>query len=159
MCKSQVNSRGILQGFFAGEGNVKDLASPHSRTLRIAQGRRLALLELMLHHFGVRFRYEVRGRSYCVSGRADLEKLFGLGISRLHSKKHSKLIAMLSTYKQYHHARYSTDSIILNALPTPKTAREVAAIIERTNARASQALCRLRHRRQVETYRVRSTNY
>ncbi len=45
LCKSPSNYQGILQGFFAGEGNIKETKTTHSRSLRISQGQRMRLVE------------------------------------------------------------------------------------------------------------------
>jgi len=58
ICASSSNYQGILQGFFAGEGNIKETMNHHSRVLRIAQGKRFGLLERLLRFFGVEFLYE-----------------------------------------------------------------------------------------------------
>jgi len=107
ICASPSNYQGILQGFFAGEGNIKESKSHHSRVLRIAQGKRLPLLERILRHFGVKFGYEPAGRNYVIWGRDNLERLQNLGVSQLHWIKHAKFVAMLSSYSQRHYKRHT----------------------------------------------------
>ncbi len=159
ICASSSNYQGILQGFFAGEGNIKETIGHHSRVLRIAQGKRFGLLERILRHFGVKFRYEASERSYTISGRDNLERLWNLGISELHSKKHAKFVAMLSSYKQYHYKRLSFGPRILKALLSPLTTREIATLLGRGESRVNQALTRLRRDNKVEMFKVRSSYY
>lgn len=158
-CSQPRNYQGILQGFFAGEGNVKDIAAHHSRVLRIAQGKRLPLLERILRHFCVTFRYDPSGRSYEVSGRENLEKLWRLGISRLHSKKQARFAAMMSSYRQYHYRRKFLRPVVLNILSSPLTATEIANGVTRSKSRVNQLLTALRRNGEVEMFKVRSSYY
>jgi hypothetical protein len=135
ICASSSNYQGIIQGFFAGEGNIKETMSHHSRVLRIAQGRRFGLLERILRHFRVNFRYEASERSYVVSGRDNLQKLWNLGVSELHSKKHARFATMLSSYKQHHYKRLSLGPRLLEILRSPLTTREIASQVDRSESR------------------------
>ena len=92
VCNSPTNYQGLLQGFFAGGGNIKEEVSGHSRSLRIAQGKSIALVESMLLQFGVSFRCHVSERSYVITGRENLEMLQRIGISDLHSIKHARFL-------------------------------------------------------------------
>jgi len=158
-CASSSNYQGILRGFFAGEGNIKESVIHRSRVLRIAQGKRFDLLERILRHFGVKFRYEASGRSYDIAGRENLEKLWNLGISRLHSKKHARFEAMLSSYKQYHYKRFSFGPRILKNLVSPLTTRELAARVGRSESRVNQELTRMSRGNEVKMFKVRSLYY
>jgi len=129
----------------------------HSRNLRIAQGKRLALLERILRFFGVEFKYEGSGRNYVISGRDNLEKLWNLGISKLHSKKHAKFVAMLSSYTQRHYKRSTFGPKVLETLHSPLTAREIAAIVGRSESRVIQTLTRLLRDKKVQKFKVRSS--
>jgi len=129
----------------------------HSRNLRIAQGKRLALLERILRFFGVEFKYEGSGRNYVISGRDNLEKLWNLGISKLHSKKHAKFVSMLSSYTQRHYKRSTFGPKVLETLHSPLTAREIAAIVGRSESRVIQTLTRLLRDKKVQKFKVRSS--
>ncbi len=130
ICAEPRNYRGILQGFFAGEGNVKDIVGHHSRVLRIAQGKRLGLLERILRSFDVSFTYEPSERAYVISGRENLEKLWRISISELHSKKQARFTAMMSSYQQYHYGRQFLGPRISEILSSPLTTTEVADRVE-----------------------------
>ena len=139
-CASSSNYQGILQGFFAGEGNIHESKSYHSRVLRIAQGERFPLLERILRYFRVKLRYVASGMSYEISGRDNLEKLWNLGISKLHSDKHARFAVMIASYKQHHYERLSLFPKILESLESPMTARELASLMSRSKSRMNQAL-------------------
>jgi predicted transcriptional regulator len=159
ICASPSNYQGILQGFFAGEGNIKESKSHHSRVLRIAQGKRLPLLERILRHFGVEFGYEPTERSYVISGRDNLERLQNLGVSQLHSIKHAKFMAMLSSYSQRHFKRHTMVPMILATLSSPRTTHEIATRLGRSDSRVIHELTKLRRENEVEMFKVRSRYY
>jgi hypothetical protein len=159
ICASPSNYQGILQGFFAGEGNIKESKGYRTRVLRIAQGKRFLLLERILRHFGVTFTYEPAQRSYVISGRENLEKLWNLGVSEMHSKKHAKFEAMLASYKQHHYKRLSLGPRILDMLSSPLTTCEIAALINRGESRETQVLTELRRNNEIEMFKVRSSYY
>jgi predicted transcriptional regulator len=153
-----MNYQGLLQGFFAGEGNLKT-GEHGARALRIAQGARLNLLEKILRYYELPIHYESSGRNCVIWGRENLEKLFLLGVSELHLKKHAKFISMLASYKQRHYSRNLANQIVLKALANPLTARQVAESIGRTRSRAIAILRQLRNKNQVEMFKVRSSYY
>jgi len=158
-CRSRLNYKGILQGFFAGEGNVKEDLKRRTRVLRIAQAKRVELIENILSHFGVSFSYTVSESGYVISGRGNLEKLWALDISRLHAVKHAKFSAMLATYKEYHYAAGSLGPAVFHLLSSPLTTLDVATKVGRSRSRALQVLLQLRHGNQIEMFKVRSTYY
>jgi hypothetical protein len=131
VCADPSNYPGVLQGFFAGEGNIKESTRYHSRVLRLAQGKRLALLERILRFFRVKFSYESSERYYVISGRGDLEKLWSLGVSELHPKKNARFAAMMSSYQQYHYMRGYLGPRIVEILSSPLTTNEIATRVNR----------------------------
>jgi len=157
ICADSSNYQGILQGFFAGEGNVKESVGYSSRVLRIAQGKRLALLERILRFFSVKFRYESSERHYVISGRENLEKLWRIGVTELHSKKHARFAAMMSSYQQYHYRRGYLGPRILEILSSPSTTREIATRVKRGESRVIQLLTALHRKGEVDKFNVRSS--
>ena len=105
------------------------------------------------------FRYEASGRNYVISGRENLEKLFALGISTLHSKKHARFAAMMSSYKQYHYKPFTFRKMVLDITSSPHTTREIAAFVGRGESRVVQTLTRLRRTGRVQMFKVRSSYY
>jgi hypothetical protein len=89
VCSNAKNYRGILQGFFAGEGNVKYSKPSRSRVVRIAQRVRHSLVEKILRYFEVTFHYHSHGE-YWIWGRTNLEKLKAIDVSILHPLKSTR---------------------------------------------------------------------
>ncbi len=159
ICADSSNYRGILQGFFAGEGNIKETIAHYSRVLRIAQGKRLAILERILRFLSVKFSYKLSESSYVISGRDNLEKLWSIGVSELHSKKHAKFAAMMSSYQQYHYRRGYLSARILEILSLPLTTRQIATRVNRGKSRVNHLLTALCRKGEVEMFKVRSSYY
>ncbi len=149
----------ILQGFFAGEGNIKFSKKRKSRALRIAQGKRDEFLEKMLEHLSVQFTYSPAERSYVISGRKNLEKLLKIEIAKLHKEKDRKFREMLSSYKQHHYPKNYLKYNILGYLNKPHTAIELSKYFERSPARICKILTMLKKEGKVNNYRVRSRDY
>ena len=66
----------FLRGFFAGEGNIKT-GSHNNRTIRISQGKPLELIESILKHFKIDYKYSPRERSYVIENQEILRKQYG----------------------------------------------------------------------------------
>jgi len=86
-----------------------------------------------------------------------LEKLWSLGISELHSKKHAKFAAMFSSYTQRHYERFIFGSKVLETLHSPLTTREIATMVGRSESRVIQMLTKLGRDKKVEKFKVRSS--
>lgn len=149
----------ILQGFFAGEGNVKFHLASKSRMLRIAQGRRIRLLEIILKEIGVRNRYSPSERSYVITGRKNLDKLAKLEITALHPEKDKKFNEMLATYKQHHYPRRYLGRKIYEMLKVPRTSRELAELFGRSIARVQESLKALKDRGKVQNFKIGSNAF
>lgn len=158
ICKDIEAYQWILQGFFAGEGNVKFSRLQNSRVLRIAQGVRHPLLEKILRHFGISFRYGGH-REYVISGRINLEKLDSLGIASLHPLKQRQFAEMMGSYRQWHYPRGILSKLICQNLESPRTAADVSAQLERSSSRVSKLLSLFLSKGLVRMYRVHSTYY
>ncbi|MBU4124279.1 MAG: hypothetical protein KKI14_02340, partial [Nanoarchaeota archaeon] len=76
----------ILQGFFAGEGNIKT-GSHSNRTVRISQGTRNMYVENILNYFNIKYNYSNTERSYVITGRKNWEILNSLDLSILNKEK------------------------------------------------------------------------
>lgn len=151
--------RFLLQGFFAGEGNIKNIASTKSRVLRISQGKPNKFIEDVFKVLGFKFTFEPSERSYVISGRENLEKLWGIEISRLHPLKDEKFRLMLKGYKQRHLKRGQLKKEILNSIDKPKSTRELSIKFGKSASRISRTLSMLNRESLVEKFRVRSTYY
>lgn len=155
--RSASNYKRILQGFFAGEGNVKEGAH-HNRALRIAQGERNPLLEEILSRFGVGYTYGGH-REYTITGRRNLEYLLSLGIAALHPEKKARFLKMMASYRQWHHPRNAFSALVYSQLSSPKTTKELAARLRRSESRVRQTLAALKSDGRVHMFHVNSVFY
>jgi len=146
----------ILQGFFAGEGNVKFNRALRSRTIRIAQGKRNRLLENILEENGVRNRYSIDEKAYVITARGNLEKLAKIEVAILHPEKNKKFNEMLATYKQHHYPRHYFRRKIYEMLKVPRTSQELAELFGRSVARVQDTLKVLKDGGKVQNFKVRS---
>lgn len=150
----------VLQGFFAGEGNIKYIEKSKARVIRIAQGKPNQLVEKILNYLKVEFSYSKSERSYIISGRENLEKLVKINISKLHPEKNKKLAYMIKTYKQNHYPRGQLKHMLLKILESePKTSAELSKTFNRDPSRITRVLINLKKIGKVKNYRVGSLSY
>jgi len=149
----------ILQGFFAGEGNVKFIKKSRSRIIRISQGKQNSFLEKVLRYCDIKFKYSRKERTYVMTGRTTLERLCQLNISSLHGIKKRKLKNMMRTYKQYHYPRDFLKKKLYNYLKSTYTSSQLAEIFKRSHARITKILINLKKEGKIKNFRVRSKSY
>ncbi len=149
----------ILQGFFAGEGNIKYIVSSHSRVLRVSQGKPNEFIEKIFKNLNLNFVYMPSERSYVISGRENLEKLWKLEISKLHPIKHKKFHLMLESYKQRHFKKGQLKLKIINMVNVPRTSQELSKLFNKSQSRVSRILSQLKNQGLVNEFRVRSISY
>ncbi len=150
----------IIQGFFAGEGNIKYIERTKSRVVRIAQGKRNELIEDILNYLGVKFSYSSIERSYIISNRKNLTKLVEIDISKLHPEKRQKLNYMFGTYQQNHYPKGQIKKMLLEIIQgKPETSYELSKILERSHARITKVLIQLKKMGKANDYRVGSLSY
>lgn len=149
----------ILQGFFAGEGNVKFHKNSHNRTIRIAQKSRKKFLETILDYIGVKSRFSLVERAYVITGRQNLDKLAKIEIAALHPDKNKKFREMVSTYKQHHYPRHYFKNKMYGLLKYPYTSRQFALLFKRSLARAQETLIELENEGKVQKFKIGSYFY
>jgi len=149
----------ILQGFFAGEGNVKFHKNSHARTIRIAQKTRKEFLEVILDYFRIERRFSPTERAYVITGRKNLDKLAEIEVAVLHPDKHKKFGEMLSTYKQHHYPRHYFKNKIYALLKNPHTSRQFALLFKRSLARVQDTLIELENEGRVQKFKADSYFY
>jgi predicted transcriptional regulator len=149
----------ILQGFFAGEGNIKFNRASRSRTIRIAQGKRNRLLEKNLEENGITNRYSIDEKAYVITARGNLEKLAKIEVAILHPEKNKRFDEMLATYKQHHYPRYYLIRKIYEMLKVPRTSQELAELFGRSVARVQDALKALKDGGRVQNFKVGSNAF
>ena len=149
----------ILQGFFAGEGNVKYIQSAKSRTIRIFQKRPILLIEKILDYSGVTFKYSADEGAYNITGRENLERLWSMQLTVLYPSKNKKFEQMLKTYQQYHYKRGILSQLIRRNLSSPTTSKDLSIKFQRSQSRISHALIQLERKKRAQKFKVRSTYY
>ena len=157
ICKNESNYRPIFQGFFAGEGNVKE-GSHGSRAVRIAQGKPNQFVEKMLNHFGITYDYGGH-REYTVCGRANLEKFLDLELTILHPSKYKRFMNMMATFRQRHYRKHALELLVFARLRVPMTTKELASGLGRSTSRLNQVLRKMKARGIVRMYHVNSLYY
>lgn len=156
-CGHHSNYQPILQGFFAGEGNVKT-GLHHSRAVRVAQGKPNHLLETMMRHFGISFTYGGH-REYSITGRDNLARILALGLTELHRLKHERFQRMMSSYLQSHFSNHVLSKLVYSQLVFPQTTEELASKFKRSTSRLRQVLADLKSAVHIKTFHVNSTCY
>jgi len=156
--KNKKYYEGILRGFFAGEGNIKE-GSHNSRQIRIAQKQPNPIVESILKYFDISFRFFEKERSYVISGRNNWEKFFKLKIANLHSEKNEKFMNAYSNFKQWHYSRGYLKNNIYKILGNPYTTRQLSKIFNRSFARIQDSLIALKKENKILNYRIGSIDY
>lgn len=153
------NYRFILQGFFAGEGNIKHIEKSHNRVLRISQGRPNSLVEKMLESLNIKFSYEPSERAYVISGRENLEKLTDAKISALHPVKLADFRNMMESYKQRHLKKGSLKGVVLSCLKCPATTHQISKSLDKSDSRICRVLSKMKKEGKVMNFRSGSRDY
>lgn len=157
-CSQEQFYDSILRGFFAGEGNIKTGAH-FNRTLRMAQKHRLEVIDRILHHFGIEYKFSINDRSYEIVGRPNWAKLAEIKIADMHPIKKKEFWRVYSSFKEHHHKKnYIRDNILCH-LDQPKTCGQLAATFGRGKSRVSSILSDLKRLGKVYDYRVGSTYF
>jgi hypothetical protein len=151
--------KNILQGFFAGEGNIKFIKKSKSRIIRISQGQINPLLEKILNYFQIDFIYSPKERAYIISKRENLERLVKIDIGILHKIKNKKLIEMIETYKQYHYPKNHLKKELLKILNKPFTSKQLSHLFKRSQSRITRVLVSLNKENKIKKFRINSVTY
>lgn len=147
----------LLQGFFAGEGNIKEGSHNH-RSVRIAQGKKNTFLEKMLDHFNISHNFSGK-RAYVIQGRKNLERLEEIDIAKLHPIKKRDFRRMVKGYKERHYSKGELKGKVYSVLIDAFTSMELSKKFERSQARLQRVLTELKKSGKVQNYRVRSKDY
>jgi len=160
--KNDTNSyAGILRGFFAGEGTVKE-GSHGSRVLRISQGKRLIYIDKILGFFEIDYKFSLYHRNgYIIHRKENFDRLAKIGIADLHPTKKTKFDNMLSKYKQTHYKKGHIKKHIKKTLKRDGfyTSEQLANLFDRSQDRVSEVLTELKKERLIKNFRVRSKDY
>ncbi len=148
----------VLRGFFAGEGNIKEV-SHNSRVLRIAQKERKEFIDVILKDLGIKFSFNSKGRSYEIHGKPMWDIFANLKLADLHPHKKRRFWEVYNHFKEEH---YETNFLINNILPIlnkPITTKKISQIFNRSPARITDVLVELKKQDKVNNFRIRSVDY
>ena len=148
----------FLRGFFAGEGNIKT-GSHNNRTIRISQGKPLELIESILKHFKIDYKYSPRERSYVITGKVNWDRCAEIKIADLHPLRKLKFWRTYKDFKEEHYKHNYLDNSIFDSLINPLTSYELSIKFNRSQARIYDVLDILKKKGKILNYRVRSKDY
>lgn len=158
ICSKKKFEVALLRGFFAGEGNIK-IGSHNSRVLRIAQKRRIPLIERILDNLSVTYTFRAGDRSYYIYNRKNWDKLAKISIADLHPLRKKKFYKAYNQFTQYHHKPYFIRNNLLNLLNKPKSTKELAHHFKRSPARIYDILSEFKKSNLIINYRIGSCDY
>jgi len=148
----------ILRGFFAGEGNIK-LGSNNSRVLRIAQKNKNKLIENILDFFNIKYKFRPDERNYVIYGKKHWDIFAKLNLADLHPEKKEKFWKGYNEFKEEHYDFGYLLKNIYCSLDSPKTARELSTIFNRSLTRIQDVLIDLKKKEKIWNFRVGSKDY
>lgn len=148
----------ILQGFFAGEGNIRYHKPSQSRMVRIAQGRPNKFIERMLRHLGISYTYATSERAYVITGFQNIKKLSEIKIASLHPKKRGKFDEICK-FKEIHYPHLFLKGRVYQLLENPYTTEQLSKNCGRSFARLQDVLIELKKEGKITNFRVRSKDY
>lgn len=148
----------ILRGFFAGEGNIKT-GMHANRMIRIAQKNQIKIIDSILHHLSISYRFSISERSYVISGIWNWEKFYKYRLHDLHPDKKLKFMKTWKSYKEIHYPNNFIRNNILDKLSKPMTSRQLAQKFERTQATLQEILGKLKKEGKITNYKSRSNDY
>lgn len=148
----------VLQGFFAGEGSIKT-GSHSNRTIRIAQKDRKPWLEKILSECKLSYKYISKNRSYELYGKNNWDIFAKQRITLLHPNKNQKFWQAYHQFKEEHYTKHYVRDELLKMLDHPFSAKELAKMFNRSQARLSEILVQLKKQKQVLTFRVGSASF
>jgi len=159
--KSKESYAGILRGFFAGEGNIKE-ASHGSRVLRIHQSKKLPYIKKILSFFNIEYKFSFYHRGgYIIQRKENFDKLAKIGIADLHPDKKQKFENMLKNYKQKHYRKRFLKRGIQKTFKNKEfyTAKQLSLLFDRSQGRISETLTELKKEGIIRNFRVKSKDY
>ena len=139
------NYSSILRGFFAGEGNIKYNSNCSQRVIRISQEKRNELIERILNHYKISFKFETRERIYVIWNIFNWRKLSDIKIADLHPEKKEKFRKTFEGFKEEHYSpNYLKESLPKRLKNGFSTTAKLAKEYRRSQARISEVLVNLK---------------
>lgn len=148
----------ILRGFFAGEGSIK--TGMHSnRTIRIAQKFRLKIIDDILDHLSIEYKFSTLEKSYNITGQWNWKKFYNYNLFSLHPDKKLKFMKVWKSYKEIHYPFNFIKNNILHELSKPMTSKQLAEVFDRTQATLQEVLGELKQEQKIINFKSRSNDY
>ena len=149
----------LLQGFFAGEGNIKTGAH-NNRQIRITQNKRVDFIEEFLKDSNIPYKFEKNhGNGYIIHGRNNWDRLAKIKIADLHPERKIKFWEAYNEFKQYHYKKGYLKKQVFKLLRNQYTNEELSIIFKRTKARIYDVLEELKKENKITNFRVKSKDY
>jgi len=148
----------ILRGFFAGEGNIKEV-SRNSRVLRISQKSRKDFVDNALSNLKINFSYDSRRLTYTIYGKKNWDIFAKFKLADLHPDKKDKFWKIYKRFKEEHYEKNYLVNHIFPLLEEPLTARQLSNTFNRSLARIQDILIELKKQKEVNNFRVGSVDY
>jgi len=149
----------ILQGFFAGEGNVKHLPNHHHRSIRISQKDPNEFVERILDYFDITYVFKPENRMYDIYNQYNFNRLNEIGIANLHPVKKEQFKVFKKPQKEIHYSPGYLKQQVFKELIKPKTTLELSKKYERSFARLQDVLIELKKENKIQNFHVGSHNY
>lgn len=148
----------FLRGFFAGEGNIHT-GSHSNRSIRIAQGKPMRLVESALDYFGISYTYSQMERSYVITSKSNWDKFAEGKLADLHPLKKERFWEVYNDFKEEHYTNNYLKMNIYNQLSLPFTSKDLSIRFKRSQARIYDVLDILKKENKINNFRVRSKDY
>jgi len=148
----------ILRGFFAGEGNIHT-GKRSVRIIRISQSYQKEFIDRILNELGIKFTFYTGNRNYVISGKSNWDIFAKLKIADLHPQKKEKFWQTYSNFKEDHYKKNFLLNKIPSLLDNPFTSKQLAKKLNRSPARISEVLVKLKKEGKVKNFRIRSVDY
>jgi predicted transcriptional regulator len=148
-----------MKGFFAGEGNIKFLIKYSTRTIRIAQGKKVDFLEKTLNNLNISYNYSIRERAYVINNKKNWDKFAKISLAELHPLKNKQFWETYESYKQEHYEKNYLKKEIYNFLITTITSSNIAHKFNRSQARIQDILIDLKKENKIKNFRIKSKDY
>ena len=149
---------GILRGFFAGEGTVKE-GSNCSRSISMSQNKKLDIIDKILNFYEIDYKFsDYHRQGYVIHMRSNLEKLDNIGVADLHSIKKEKFRNMLKKYKQTHYKRGYLRNKVREIFEDDKlfSTKQLSKMFNRSEARIRDILMDLKKENILINFKVGS---
>ncbi|MDP3918456.1 MAG: hypothetical protein Q8Q35_00940 [Nanoarchaeota archaeon] len=159
--KDKRNSKNILKGFFAGEGNINFISSNSkiSRKIRIAQKQENPYIEKIMDYLKITYRFRHKDRAYEIWGKPNWDTFKRLKLADLHPNKKERFYKAYNTFKEEHYPTWHLGQKVIDNCFEPITCKSLSKLLKRSPSRICEILSDLKKENKVYSFRVRSLTY